>query len=166
MLTHACISLSALCTCVWQKEDGSQDEETAEVNRLHKGDYFGELALLTEQPRAATVTAVGDVECICLDTKGVPRTRTHPRAHETERERWSGREVDAHVGPCARAMTDAHAVASLPLCVCVAGRVGRSVYSSVGPVRGDPQAQRRHIQAVLERPPRGRQRSRGSSGAR
>jgi hypothetical protein len=87
MLTHTCISLSALCTCVWQKEDGSQDEETAEVNRLHKGDYFGELALLTEQPRAATVTAVGDVECICLDTKGVPRTRTHPRAHETERER-------------------------------------------------------------------------------
>jgi len=41
-----------------------------EVNRLQKGSYFGELALLTDRPRAATVTAVGDVECVCLDTKG------------------------------------------------------------------------------------------------
>ena len=41
-----------------------------EVNRLRKGDYFGELSLLTDKPRAATVTAVGDVDCICLDTKG------------------------------------------------------------------------------------------------
>jgi len=44
-----------------------------EVNRLHKGSYFGELALLTDKPRAATVTAVGDVECVCLDTKAFIR---------------------------------------------------------------------------------------------
>ena len=50
--------------------DGMLEEQTVELNRLGKGDYFGELALLTDKPRAATVTAIGDVQCVCLDTKG------------------------------------------------------------------------------------------------
>ena len=57
-----------------KNEDGTDDDNASEVevevNRLQKGSYFGELALLTDRPRAATVTAVGDVECVCLDTKG------------------------------------------------------------------------------------------------
>lgn len=35
--------------------------------RLKKGDYFGELALLTESTRAATVTAVTDTDVLWLD---------------------------------------------------------------------------------------------------
>jgi len=57
-------------TITVENEDGTTDEEVVEVNRLHKGDYFGELALLTNRPRAATVTAVGDVDCIRLTNQG------------------------------------------------------------------------------------------------
>lgn len=54
-------------------EGAEEEDEQIEVNRLHKGDYFGELALLTDKPRAATVTAVGPTECVCLDTKAFIR---------------------------------------------------------------------------------------------
>lgn len=37
--------------------------------RLHSGDYFGELALIFDQPRAATVTAVGPVKCVKLNRR-------------------------------------------------------------------------------------------------
>jgi cAMP-dependent protein kinase regulator len=37
------------------------------VNKLHPADYFGEIALLTAQPRAASVVANGPVKCIKLD---------------------------------------------------------------------------------------------------
>lgn len=39
------------------------------VNRLGKGQFFGELALLTGAPRAAGVKAVTDVNAYCLDKK-------------------------------------------------------------------------------------------------
>jgi subfamily B ATP-binding cassette protein HlyB/CyaB len=39
------------------------------VNRLGKGQFFGELALLTGAPRAAGVKAVTDVNTYCLDKK-------------------------------------------------------------------------------------------------
>jgi CRP-like cAMP-binding protein len=35
-----------------------------EVGRLHPGDHFGELGLISGQPRAATVTAVTPVRCL------------------------------------------------------------------------------------------------------
>jgi len=35
--------------------------------RLRAGDYFGELALLRNEPRQATVTAVGLVKCLTID---------------------------------------------------------------------------------------------------
>lgn len=36
-----------------------------EVNRIKSGGYFGELALVTHKPRAASVYAVGDVKLAC-----------------------------------------------------------------------------------------------------
>ncbi|KAL7309198.1 hypothetical protein PS15m_011304 [Mucor circinelloides] len=36
------------------------------VNEMKQGDYFGELALLTDKPRAATVVAKGDLKCVTL----------------------------------------------------------------------------------------------------
>lgn len=38
-----------------------------EVNRCRRGDFFGERALLTKEPRAATLTASGDVQLLKLD---------------------------------------------------------------------------------------------------
>jgi CRP-like cAMP-binding protein len=40
-----------------------------EVGRLKPGNYFGEIALITDRPRAATVSAVGRCRCVSLDTK-------------------------------------------------------------------------------------------------
>lgn len=44
--------------------DGRHEKE---VNRLGSGDYFGEMALLNRVPRAATVIAVTDLDCVSLD---------------------------------------------------------------------------------------------------
>lgn len=44
-----------------------------EINVLSRGQYFGELALLTNKPRAATVTATSDVVCAVLDVKAFER---------------------------------------------------------------------------------------------
>uniref|UniRef100_A0A2R5LHM2 cAMP-dependent protein kinase type II regulatory subunit n=1 Tax=Ornithodoros turicata TaxID=34597 RepID=A0A2R5LHM2_9ACAR len=52
------------------KKDGGHE---AEVSRLTKGDYFGELALLTDRPRAATAYAVGTVKLACLDVSAFER---------------------------------------------------------------------------------------------
>jgi len=40
------------------------------VARLHDGEFFGEMGLLTGEPRSATVMAVTDVECYRLDKQG------------------------------------------------------------------------------------------------
>lgn len=40
--------------------------ERQEVNRLTDGDFFGEMALLTGEPRTATVVAAGDVDAFVL----------------------------------------------------------------------------------------------------
>lgn len=38
-----------------------------EVSKLHAGSFFGEMSLLTGEPRAATIVALTDVECFRLD---------------------------------------------------------------------------------------------------
>lgn len=41
--------------------------EKGEVGRLSRAEYFGEIALLKDNKRHATVTANGDVKCVKLD---------------------------------------------------------------------------------------------------
>lgn len=45
-------------------QQGSQDREVAQ---LGPGEYFGEMSLLTGEPRSATVVALSEVECYRLD---------------------------------------------------------------------------------------------------
>uniref|UniRef100_A0A4W5K6U6 cAMP-dependent protein kinase type I-alpha regulatory subunit n=1 Tax=Hucho hucho TaxID=62062 RepID=A0A4W5K6U6_9TELE len=45
----------------------SENEEFVEVGRLQPSDYFGEIALLMNRPRAATVVARGPLKCVKLD---------------------------------------------------------------------------------------------------
>ena len=40
---------------------------SSELSRLAKSDYFGEVSLLLDQPRLASVTAVGQLSCVKLD---------------------------------------------------------------------------------------------------
>ncbi|XP_071442556.1 cAMP-dependent protein kinase type I regulatory subunit isoform X1 [Hetaerina americana] len=46
---------------------GAEDGEEVEVGRLGPSDYFGEIALLLDRPRAATVVAKGPLKCVKLD---------------------------------------------------------------------------------------------------
>jgi small-conductance mechanosensitive channel/CRP-like cAMP-binding protein len=48
----------------------AQDGVEAEVARLGAGDFFGEMSLMTGEPRAATVVALSEVECLRLDKEG------------------------------------------------------------------------------------------------
>ncbi|XP_016058314.1 PREDICTED: cAMP-dependent protein kinase type II-alpha regulatory subunit [Miniopterus natalensis] len=52
------------------KDDGNQEVEIA---RCHKGQYFGELALVTNKPRAASAYAVGNVKCLVMDVLAFER---------------------------------------------------------------------------------------------
>jgi len=45
----------------------AEGEQTKEVGKLGPSDYFGEIALMNERPRAATVTAKGPLKCVKLD---------------------------------------------------------------------------------------------------
>jgi len=45
----------------------SEGGKAEEVGHLGPSDYFGEIALMLDRPRAATVTAVGSLKCVKLD---------------------------------------------------------------------------------------------------
>jgi cAMP-dependent protein kinase regulator len=49
------------------------DQPSIEVCKLTKGAYFGEIALLTDRPRQATVTCVSEVRCLTLERKTFKR---------------------------------------------------------------------------------------------
>ena len=46
---------------------GLGTENQQDVTTLGEGEVFGEMALLGEWPRTATVRAAGDVECLGID---------------------------------------------------------------------------------------------------
>jgi len=53
------------CAVVLQQKN--ENEEPTEVGRLGPSDYFGEIALLLDRPRAATVIVRGHLKCVKLD---------------------------------------------------------------------------------------------------
>ncbi|KAM5173107.1 cAMP-dependent protein kinase type II-beta regulatory subunit [Mantella aurantiaca] len=51
----------------------SEDNEAVEIARYSRGQYFGELALVTNKPRAASAYAVGSVKCLVMDVQAFER---------------------------------------------------------------------------------------------
>jgi len=47
--------------------------QEVEINRISKGGYFGELALVTHKPRAASAYAVGNMKLAFLDVEAFER---------------------------------------------------------------------------------------------
>ncbi|XP_077428522.1 protein kinase, cAMP-dependent, regulatory, type II, alpha, B [Vanacampus margaritifer] len=52
---------------------GQQDDTEVEVARCSRGQYFGELALVTNKSRAASVYAVGETKCLVIDIQAFER---------------------------------------------------------------------------------------------
>ncbi|KAM9375376.1 LOW QUALITY PROTEIN: cAMP-dependent protein kinase type II-beta regulatory subunit-like [Pholidichthys leucotaenia] len=50
-----------------------QEEEEVDITTCSRGQYFGELALVTNKPRAASAYAVGNVKCLVMDVKAFER---------------------------------------------------------------------------------------------
>ncbi|TMS16426.1 cAMP-dependent protein kinase type II-alpha regulatory subunit, partial [Larimichthys crocea] len=49
------------------------DNAEVEITRCSRGHYFGELALVTNKPRAASAYAVGDIKCLVIDVQAFER---------------------------------------------------------------------------------------------
>jgi CRP-like cAMP-binding protein len=47
----------------------TKDQNEVELARRKKGEYVGEMALISKEPRIATVTAIGNVHTLCIDQK-------------------------------------------------------------------------------------------------
>lgn len=54
------------------KADADQNE-AVEIARYSRGQYFGELALVTNKPRAASAYALGSVKCLVMDVQAFER---------------------------------------------------------------------------------------------
>lgn len=52
---------------------GRRENTEVEVARCSKGQYFGELALVTNKPRAASAYAVGETKCLVIDIQAFER---------------------------------------------------------------------------------------------
>jgi len=62
-----------VCMTNKSKKNDPKATEEQEISRIEVGGYFGELALVTNKPRAASVYAVGPVECAVLDVLAFER---------------------------------------------------------------------------------------------
>uniref|UniRef100_A0A670YZ42 Protein kinase cAMP-dependent type II regulatory subunit beta n=1 Tax=Pseudonaja textilis TaxID=8673 RepID=A0A670YZ42_PSETE len=61
---------------ITMKRKGKQDvngKEAVEIARYTRGQYFGELALVTNKPRAASAFALGTVKCLVMDVQAFER---------------------------------------------------------------------------------------------
>jgi CRP/FNR family transcriptional regulator len=47
----------------------SRNEKEVEIARRKAGEYVGEMALISKEPRIATLTSVGDVRALSIDQK-------------------------------------------------------------------------------------------------
>jgi CRP-like cAMP-binding protein len=47
----------------------TKDQKEIELARRKAGQYVGEMALISKEPRSATVRAVGNVRALCIDQK-------------------------------------------------------------------------------------------------
>lgn len=47
----------------------TREQKEVEIARRKAGEYVGEMALISREPRSATVTAVGNVRALCIDQK-------------------------------------------------------------------------------------------------
>uniref|UniRef100_A0A3Q2CPL2 cAMP-dependent protein kinase type II-alpha regulatory subunit n=1 Tax=Cyprinodon variegatus TaxID=28743 RepID=A0A3Q2CPL2_CYPVA len=56
-----------------QTKVNQQDNTEVEVARCSRGQYFGELALVNNKPRAASVYAVGETKCLVIDIQAFER---------------------------------------------------------------------------------------------
>ncbi|XP_066489484.1 cAMP-dependent protein kinase type II-beta regulatory subunit [Tiliqua scincoides] len=50
-----------------------EENEAVEIARYTRGQYFGELALVTNKPRAASAYALGTVKCLVMDVQAFER---------------------------------------------------------------------------------------------
>ncbi|KAJ4918876.1 hypothetical protein JOQ06_026292 [Pogonophryne albipinna] len=50
-----------------------QEDEEVDIAMCSRGQYFGELALVTNKPRAASAYAVGRVKCLVIDVQAFER---------------------------------------------------------------------------------------------
>uniref|UniRef100_A0AAY5E8W4 cAMP-dependent protein kinase type II-alpha regulatory subunit n=1 Tax=Electrophorus electricus TaxID=8005 RepID=A0AAY5E8W4_ELEEL len=50
-----------------------EDNAEVEITRCTRGQYFGELALVTNKPRAASAYAIGEVKCLVIDVQAFER---------------------------------------------------------------------------------------------
>ncbi|CAB1322678.1 unnamed protein product [Coregonus sp. 'balchen'] len=50
-----------------------KDQEDVDIATCSRGQYFGELALVTNKPRAASAYAVGSVKCLVMDVQAFER---------------------------------------------------------------------------------------------
>jgi CRP-like cAMP-binding protein len=58
--------MSGVCFFIISEGEASATIDDTEVARLGPGDYFGELALISEQVRTATVTAEVPLRCLVM----------------------------------------------------------------------------------------------------
>ena len=66
---------------------------------LGPGDYFGEIALLSDEPRTATVTAVAPSVLLALDREGFREIMTHDFSAAVQLERAASRRTSGRKRP-------------------------------------------------------------------